>query len=168
MPLTPSEQLVYDLCKKSFLSLWSYSNPKQTNGKELCDVLVAFDRHVILFSVKDITLKPHADPQVAAERWIRRAVDDSVSQLQGARRTLGTMQQVIRSDGSDGIRLPPPNERIVHSIAVAAGGRREVPFGGGTRDTDYVHVMDEMALRAILGELTRIAWKKIQAIDLRS
>jgi hypothetical protein len=153
MPFTPSEQLVYDLCKTSFLSLWSYANPKQLKGKELCDVLAVFGRHVILFSVKEITLKPHADPRVAADRWIRRAVDESIGQLRTARRVLPRMEQVIKSDGSSGVRLPPPAERIVHSIAVAAGGNREVPFGGGFRDGEYVHVIDEVALRAILGEL---------------
>lgn len=153
MPFTPSEQLTYDLCKRSMLSLWSYANPKQPRGKELCDVLAVFGRHVVLFSVKDVTLKPHADPQVAAERWVRRAVDESVDQIRGARRMLATMPDVIRSDGSVGIRLPPTQDRIIHSIAVAAGGRREVPFGGGARDGDYVHVMDEVALREILGEL---------------
>lgn len=153
MPLTPSEQLVYDLCKKSFLSLWSYANPRQPKGKELCDVLAVFGRHLIVFSVKDITLKPHADPKVAADRWIRKAVDESIDQLKGARRMLATMEHVIRSDGADGIRMPPASERIVHSIAVAAGGNREVPFGGGTRDGEYVHVLDEKALREILAEL---------------
>lgn len=153
MPLTPSEQLVYDLCKQSFLSLWSYANPRQPRGKELCDVLAVFGRHVILFSVKDVALKPHADPRVAADRWIRRAIDESVDQLKGARRVLSTMQHVIRSDGSEGLCLPPMRDRIVHSIAVAAGGERKVPFSSGARGAEYVHVIDETALREIMGEL---------------
>lgn len=153
MPLTPSEQLVYDLCKKSFLSLWSYSNPMQPKGKELCDILAVFGQHIITFSVKDITLKPHADPEVAAKRWIRKAVDESIDQLRGARRVLGMMEHVIRSDGTTGVQLPPASERVIHSIAVAAGGNREVPFGGGSRDGEYIHVLDEVALREILAEL---------------
>lgn len=62
MPLTPSEQLTYDLCRRSFLSLWSYANARQSNGKELADVMVGFGRHIIVFSVKAIALKEHADP----------------------------------------------------------------------------------------------------------
>ncbi|MGE0869299.1 MAG: YecA family protein [Kofleriaceae bacterium] len=158
MPLTPSEQLVYDLCKKSFLSLWSYANPRKSNdkhGKELCDALAVFGRHVIVFSVKDVTLKPHADPKVAADRWIRRAIDESVDQLHGARRTLSRMRAVTKDDGTLGIDLPPPEERIVHLVAVAAGGNREIPFAGGQKGDDdaYVHVLDEFALREILKEL---------------
>lgn len=153
MPLTPSEQLVYDLCKKSFLSLWSYANPRQPKGKELADVLAVFGRHIIVFSVKEIALKEHADPAVAAQRWSRKAVDESIDQLRGARRVLERMEHVIRSDGSLGIRLPPAADRIVHLVAVAAGGKREVPFGGGAADDEYVHVLDEVALREIFAEL---------------
>jgi hypothetical protein len=158
MPLTPSEQLVFDLCKRSFLSLWSYANPrkpsvKQPKGKELCDVLAVFGRDVILFSVKDVTFKPHADPNVAASRWTRGAVDESIDQLRGARRILAKMEHVRKEDGSEGVRLPPLGDRRVHLVAVAAGGNREVPFAGGVRDGGYVHVIDEIALREVLKEL---------------
>jgi hypothetical protein len=60
---------------------------------------------------------------------------------------------VIKSDGSPGIPLPSRSERVVHLVAVAAGGKREVPFGGGGREGDYIHVLDEFALREIFGEL---------------
>lgn len=153
MPLTPSEQLTYDLCKKSFLSLWSYANPQQPNGKELADVVAVFGHHVIVFSVKEIALKEHADPAVAAQRWVRKAVDESVDQLRGAKRVLARMEHVIRSDGSIGVQLPPASDRVVHLVAVAAGGKREVPFTGGGKDGEYVHVLDEAALRAIMSEL---------------
>lgn len=153
MPLTPSEQLVYDLCTKSFLSLWSYANPKQPKGKELADVLAVFGPHVIVFSVKEIELQQLADSSVAAKRWVRRAIDASIDQLRGARRIVETMDHVIRSDGSLGVRLPVDADRVVHLIAVAAGGKREVPFGGGVSNGHYVHVIDEIALREILTEL---------------
>jgi len=153
MPLTPSEQLTYDLCRRSFLSLWSYANPQQPNGKELADVMVVFGRHITVFSVKEIAFKEHGDPAVAAARWVRRAIDASIDQLRGARRVLDSMEHVIKSDGSLGIPLPPRSERVVHLMAVAAGGKREVPFGGGDHQGDYVHVVDEFALREIFSEL---------------
>jgi len=49
-----SEKFTYQLCKESFLSLWSYATPKLENGKELCDVLVAFGAQIMIVSVKDI------------------------------------------------------------------------------------------------------------------
>jgi hypothetical protein len=112
-----------------------------------------FGGHIVVVSVKEIAFKEHADPAVAADRWVRKAVDASIDQLRGARRVLQAMDQVTKSDGSPGIRLPPRRERIVHLVAVAAGGKREVPFGGGASDGDYVHVLDEFALREIFTEL---------------
>jgi hypothetical protein len=153
--MTPSEQLVFDLCSKSFLSLWSYANPLRPGGKELCDVLAVFGEHIVVFSVKEIVLpETETGPtEVAAERWSRKAIDESVKQLHGALRQLAVMTQVVRSDGSPGIPLANTDARQVHLVAVAAGGRRKVPFAGGVKDGQYVHVLDEFALREILGEL---------------
>jgi len=54
--LTPSEQYLGRLCKRSFLTLWSYANLFRNqkvrgkgDGKELCDLLVVFGKHIIIF-----------------------------------------------------------------------------------------------------------------------
>src|SRR5688572_10836216 len=122
--MTPSEQLVLDLCTRSALSLWSYANPRRCDGRELCDVLVVFDDRIIVFSVKEITLNETKDPEVAAQRWLRAAVDASIRQLVGAQRELASMTIVVRHDGHPGIELPPPDRRRVHLVAVAVGGKR--------------------------------------------
>jgi len=151
--MTPSEQMVFDLCRRTALSLWSYASPRRPDGRELCDALVVFGHHLVVFSVKEIKLSETADPSVAAERWTRKAVDASIQQLAGADRELKSMTRVIRQDGSEGIALPPTSDRTVHFVAVAVGGQRKVPFQGGTTDFGYVHAIDEVALRIILGEL---------------
>lgn len=51
---TSSERYLATICEKTFLSLWSYPNLYREPGKELCDLLVVFDRHLIIFSDKDI------------------------------------------------------------------------------------------------------------------
>ncbi len=156
--MTPSEKLVFDLCRRSFLSLWSYANPQRPDGRELCDVLLVFGERIIVFSVKEIVFNEQANPEVAAKRWVREAVDKSVAQLRGAQRELTRMTRVIRHDGSDGVDLPPVEGRRVHLVAVAAGGKRSVPFGSGGKDSgDYVHVIEEEALQEILGELDTTA-----------
>lgn len=154
--MTPSEKLVYDLCSRSAFSLWSYASPRRPDGRELCDVLVVFEKHIIIFSVKEIALKDTKDPSVAAERWTRKAIDESIKQLSGAQRELNAMVKVVRQDGSDGISLPPIDARQVHLVAVAAGGNRRIPYSGGVKEAGYVHVIDEFALREILGELDTI------------
>ena len=39
-PVNDSEEFVYQISHKSFLSLWSYANPRGKNSKELCDILI--------------------------------------------------------------------------------------------------------------------------------
>lgn len=37
--VTPTEQLLAQLCDHTFLKLWPYPNPYEADGKELCDVM---------------------------------------------------------------------------------------------------------------------------------
>ena len=57
--ITDSERYLKNLCDHTFLSLWSYPNAyrdqkgsSKGDGKELCDLLVVFENHVIIFSDK--------------------------------------------------------------------------------------------------------------------
>ena len=86
-----SEQWVYDICRQSFLSLWSYVNPQGRDpGKELCDILVVCDPHVIVISVKEVEYIEDEDTDVYFERWRRKAIDASLKQIKGAIRWLVT------------------------------------------------------------------------------
>lgn len=57
--ITASERYLKKLCDRTFLSLWSYPNvyrdqsgASKGEGKEVCDLLVVFENHVIIFSDK--------------------------------------------------------------------------------------------------------------------
>ena len=87
-----TEKYLANLCKKTFLSLWSYPNvytdegktSDKGDGKELCDLLVVFGNHVILFSDKDIGFKDTGNIDVDWGRWVKKAVIKSAVQLYGA------------------------------------------------------------------------------------
>jgi hypothetical protein len=59
---TPSERILAQLCEGTFLNLWSYPNLYKdqgkkggnSDGKELCDLLVVCGNDVIIFSDKSI------------------------------------------------------------------------------------------------------------------
>ncbi|RKX82665.1 MAG: hypothetical protein DRP57_09430 [Spirochaetes bacterium] len=72
-----SEQLVYNSCKKSFLSLWSYANPIGKNSKELCDILIVCYSDIIIISVKDISITDSGDISIGWKQWRKRAIDAS-------------------------------------------------------------------------------------------
>lgn len=119
-----AESLVYRMCRHSFLSLWSYANPrKEPDGRELCDVLVVCSPDVIIFSVKHIGLTDSGRPEIDADRWRRRAIDESCKQIYGAERVLRKSSNVIRNDSSLGVILPNASEIRMHRVAVALGGK---------------------------------------------
>ena len=76
-----AEAVVHELAGKSFLTDWCYPNPRLADGKELCDLLVVFDRVALIWQVKD--LKRHADG-----RYKRGEVEKNLKQLSGAHRRL--------------------------------------------------------------------------------
>src|ERR1700676_3207603 len=92
--VTASERYLGELCKRSFLSLWSYPGiyrdqgrpGRKGDGKEVCDLLVVFENHVILFSDKDCRFGDSNSLGVGWARWFKRAVQESARQVWGAER----------------------------------------------------------------------------------
>ena len=154
-----SEQFVYEVCQRSFLSLWSYVNPQgKSPNKELCDILVVCEPHVIVVSVKDVELKQIGDAEINSDRWQRKAIEESKKQISGAIRWLDSAIEVIAKDGVKGLQLPPKDRRVYHRIAIAFGGRREVPIINQSLKSDpFVHVFDEHSFYFLLRHLDTIS-----------
>ena len=91
-----SEQLVYDICKKSFLSLWSYANPLGKNLKELCDVLIVCDPDIIIISVKDISITDSGD---ISTDWKRLRWQHDVHLFPNDQRTHGPLRPAAYQQG---------------------------------------------------------------------
>ncbi len=154
--INKAEEFVLALCKRSFLSPWCYKRPSGKGGKELCDVLVVCDPHVIIISVKEVALKAGEYSAIDYDRWERKAVDASVKQIYGADRWLASATRINRSDGSLGLELPPLTDRKVYRIAVAIGSHGEVCIKAGDFGKGFVHVMCERSFKEIMSELDTI------------
>lgn len=156
MPQNASEALVSRLVTQTCLSLWSYANPLNSEGKELCDALVVCDPHVILVSVKEVMAKPSTEPELGWERWSRKAIEASAAQLYGAERELQRLDRVRLRGGGFGLPLPAADARRVHRVAVAFGSDGRTPFLQGDLGRGFVHVFDEVALDILLKELDTV------------
>jgi hypothetical protein len=153
-----AEALVYRMCRQSFLSVWSYMNPRRKpHGKELCDVLVVREPDVIIFSVKQIRMTNSGKPEIDADRWRRKAVDDSCKQIYGAERILEKSVTVVKNDSSLGVSLPSASDRRIHRVAVALGGKRRVNLPFGDFGKGFIHVMNEVSFSVLLAELDTIS-----------
>ena len=150
-----SEEITYNLCKKSFLSLWSYANPWRAKGKEFCDVLVVFHPHVVIISVREIRYDDSANETVALKRWQRRAIEESVRKIYNAEKWI-MLNRTVLNGNMKPIAIPDLKMARIHRVAVALGSRRLVPVGSGDFGKGYVHVHDEISFHLMLQELDTI------------
>lgn len=155
-PINSSEALVAYLARKSFLSLWCYANPRGKPGKELCDILVVCDPHVIIVSVKDTEITDSGHPSIDAERWVRRAVEESAKQIYGAERHIRRAEAVVTREGEKALPFPDSNTLRIHRLAVAFGSKGRTWIPAGDFGKGFVHVFDEVSLLLIMGELDTI------------
>src|SRR5205807_1513571 len=123
--------------------------------KELCDVLVVCDPHVLIFSVKYSDYRETEDPKVGANRWLRETVEHSVKGIYGAERNLARTTHVTRSDGQQGLSLPSLGDRKIHRISVSLGGRR-LNFSSRDSGKGFVHCFDDQFVAVALGELDTV------------
>lgn len=137
--LTVSEQKLAALGYQTFLRLWSYPNPYklQPNGKELCDLLIVFDNHIIIFSDKDCKYGTSGNAQVDWRRWYKKAIQKSAEQLVGAKSWIIRCPDRIAIDAKCSKALPlkieiTPETKF-HLVAIAHGASEECKkyFSGG-------------------------------------
>ena len=137
---TPTEQHLAHLCERAFLRLWSYPNLYRDHGggKELCDVLIVFDRDIVVFSDKSCAYPDTGDDVKDWARWFRRSIRDSARQVYGAERWIRSHPDRVFLDAGCKhplpIDLPRSEEMRVHRVVVArgAGARCSAFFGGDT------------------------------------
>lgn len=154
--MTPSEKYVATLCEESFLPFWSFANPIGKKGKELCDVLIVCGNIIVIISVKDIRVSESNDVLLQYDRWVKKAIHDSIDQIHGAERYLDTVDEVLLKNKKTKVKLPDKDNRIIHRVAIAFGSPENFPLPTGEFDKGYVHVFDEKSTSTILTELDTI------------
>jgi hypothetical protein len=129
--ITAAERLLKKLCDHSLLSMWSYSGiyrdqgraNKTGDGKEVCDLIVVFENHIIIFSDKDCEFPDTGNPDLDWSRWYKRAVRKSAEQIWGAERWITSHPELLFLDRKCSIPFPIdiPDHGVakVHRIVVA-------------------------------------------------
>jgi hypothetical protein len=131
--INDAERYLKQLCDQSFLSLWSYSGvcrdqifaKNSTEGREVCDLLVVFENHIIIFSDKNCAYSMEGDREVNWRRWFRQAIEQSAKQVWGAERWIKDHPKRLFLDLACRqpfpISLPDPATATFHRILVAHG-----------------------------------------------
>jgi hypothetical protein len=131
--ITPAERYLAQLCEKTFLSLWSYpgvyrdqgKRSDEADGKEICDLLVVFGEHIIIFSDKHCQLKNSGNTALDWQRWFRKAIQRSAEQAWGAERWIRQNPTRIFLDRACKqpfpVDLPLSGKGTFHLVVVAHG-----------------------------------------------
>jgi len=134
--VTHSEKYLIELCNNSFLSLWSYPNVFRNRNKELADVIVVFDNHILVFSDKACEYPTTGDAKLNWRKWFKKSVLKSAEQLWGAERWLRLYTDRVYTDRMASQKLPIEIQKnaIIHLIAVAKGVAKPCKkyFNGGS------------------------------------
>lgn len=140
--VTEAERYLKTLCDSTFLSLWSFPGVYRVEGKgkglskEVCDLLVVFGNHIIIFSDKACEFPRTDDLAKDWQRWFRRAVVSSANQVWGAERWIREHPDRLFVDRLCKVAfpfdLPPKADVRFHLIVVAhhAAARCSEVLGG--------------------------------------
>jgi hypothetical protein len=140
--VTYSERYLKRLADRTFLSLWSYPRiyrdqgrvGRSGDGKEICDLLVVFGNHILIFSDKDCIFPNTGNLELDWQRWYGRAVKKAAEQVWGAERWITNHPDRVFLDRvctqPFPFDIPAPSSAQVHRIVVAHGAsercRREL------------------------------------------
>jgi hypothetical protein len=193
--VTAAERYLARLCSKTFLSLWSYPGVYRDqgkphnggDGKEICDLLVVFDRHMIIFSDKHCQPRQSENIGLDWQRWFRKAIQKSAEQVWGAERWLRQNPTRVFLDRKCEHALPIDLPRITdaefHLVVVAHGisprikeafngsgslfintnikgfEQHVVPFHVGdlALEKTFVHVLDDDSLELLMTQRDTIS-----------
>jgi hypothetical protein len=146
-----AEAVVHELAQKSFFGDWCYANPRLANGKELCDLLVVFDRIAMIWQIKD--LKRRRDG-----RYSSGEVEKNRRQLSGAHRRLMDEERpmTISNPRRGDEVIDPASIDEVFLISVLSGEGED--FFSMTQDVrgKYAHVLTGEFLATALEELDTV------------
>lgn len=125
--VTTTERLLADFCKRTFLTLWSHSNPYKEDGDELCDLLAIFGNYVFIFfdRASELSDVPDKDPLVLWDRWKRNVIDKQIKTAHGAERYIRSGRPIfLDQKGDKAFPLTFDRENaVIHKIIVAHGAK---------------------------------------------
>ncbi len=130
--VTESERILATLCEKTFLSLWSFPNVytddgiAKGQGKELCDLLVVFNEHVLIFSDKgEVKFSSENDLAISWPRWVKKAFLKSSYQVYQAEKWVKQFSSRIFLDRKCSqpfpVEIPDAATVKIHRIVVTRG-----------------------------------------------
>ena len=181
-----TERFLTTLADRTFLKLWSYANPHNENGKEICDLIAVFENHVFLFFVRESKTLERDDSDILVQwqRWEKEVIQKQISSAKGAESYIRKQKGKIYLDAKRTQELPIKiqiQDLKFHKFIIAHGAgeackafseanvrgslgiwygekeKRAHPFIVQLDKSDIVHVLDSENLEIVFNELDTFA-----------
>jgi hypothetical protein len=147
-----AENFVYELSQKSFITDWCYNSPKLPNGKEICDLLIAYDNIAIIWQIKDLKLDKN-------NKYEKSEVEKNLHQLSTARRRLFNKKLEIELEnprrGKE--KFNPNIITEIYQISALLGKGEDYFSGIEIIDDKFVHTFTRESTEIVLSELDTIS-----------
>jgi len=149
---TSAEDYLESLARKSFFVDWCFRSPRLPDGRELCDLLIVFDRTAVIWQAKDLQLD-------AVGRYKVAEVDKNLRQLVGARRQLMELKTPVDLENARRARerFDPTAIDEVFLVSALLGEGEEVFSMVESVKSHTVHVFTRAFTEIALGELDTIS-----------
>lgn len=147
-----AEKIVHDLASKTFITDWCYLNPMLPSGKELCDLLVAFDDIAIIWQIKDLKLDQHG-------RYRETEVKRNLRQLSGARRQLFDLKTPIELEN------PRRGKEQFDATAIKEIYLISVLLGEGEELFSFIEYVKDYAVHVFNRDFTQIVLDELDTIS---
>lgn len=150
------EEYVNNIAYNSFIKFWCFPNPKDENGnkKEICDLLVLFDKICIIISVKNYSFKGDH------KRYFKKTIDKAISQIYGAERKLFASSHQISFIHPDrgNYDFNPKNFAKVFRVIINLGeGELFYIIGSDEVNKEFIHIFNKESFDILFLELDTIS-----------
>lgn len=148
------EEAVNEIAFNTYLKYWCFPNPKDElgNKKEICDLLICFQNHLIIISIKNYSFNGNY------ERYFRSTLDKAVSQIQGAERKLLNNNGIAFNHPETGrFNFEPQIYDSIHRVVVNINTSPLFHPGGlETKNDNFCHIFNWNSFLGLVNELDTI------------
>ena len=149
-----AEEFVHQLAHRTFMRDWCYLNPyfldSKKQKKEICDLLILFEKTLIIWQVKSLKLKDG--------KYKERKVEKNLKQLLGAKRLLLEGKKDVVTVDSYGNKIEFHKNNIQHIYLISSLiGEKEAHYCPlEIYENNNIHVFNFEATCIVMSELNTI------------
>lgn len=150
------EEFVNKLAFHSFIKYWCFPNPKDENGdkKEICDLLILFEKICLIISVKNYTFKGDH------KRYFKKTIEKAIKQIYGGEKKLFNSSHSINFVHPErgNYKFKPEYFTKVFRLIINLGeGELFYIVGSDQEEKNFINIFNKEAFETVIKELDTLS-----------